>query len=182
MQTRFSEELEKVVDYAREEAMRTGHYAIGAEHLMLGLLRHGNNAACDALEAEGMDLDLLKATLDARILREECIPYTDIEDIYLSREAQNILSMAVFEASRTGLEEVGADALLLAIARAEGNPCCDILAASGIDGAKLSSRLGATGTHSSWPVQCSEEDLENALLFGLDRISNYIDNDIKTFS
>lgn len=181
MQTRFSKELDKVVDYAREEAMRTGYYAIETEHLLLGILRHSDNPACEALEAEGMDLDLLKNTLDASILREDSIPYNESDDIFLSRDAQNMLSLAIFEASRTGAQEAGAGELLLAIAHSEDNPCVRILTANGIDGTRLISRLSAARTSPACET-CSEKDLNNALLFGLDRISNYIDNDIKTFS
>ena len=36
MQIRISEELNTILLYARDEAMRTGSYAIGADHLMLG--------------------------------------------------------------------------------------------------------------------------------------------------
>lgn len=180
MQIRFSDELEKVVEYAREEAMRTGYYAIGTEHLMLGMLRHERNSACDALSAEGMDLEQLKIRLDAQILREESIPYSEIDDVFLSRDAQNALSMAIFEASETGTEEAGAGELLLAIARCEEGTCRGLLAASGIDRARIAARLGARGFIRQAGSKPSEADLENALLFGLDRISNFIDDDTKT--
>ena len=49
MKMRIAEELNDIVKYAREEAMRTGSYGIGVDHLMLGLLRHAENNACRAL-------------------------------------------------------------------------------------------------------------------------------------
>lgn len=182
MQTRFSDELEKVVEYAREEAMRTGYYAIGTEHLMLGVLRHARNAACEALEAEGMDLDLLKSSLDAQILREESIPFNEIDEVFLSREAQNTLSLAIVEASKLDLEEAGAGDLLLAITGNEFNPCCGILATSGIDRGRLAARLSNRGTARSLSSVPYGKDLEKALLIGLEKIGQYLDNDTKTFS
>ena len=181
MQIRFSDELEKVVEYARDEAMRTGYYAICTEHLLLGMLRHENNAACEALSAEGLDLDILKRRIDAQILRGESIPYEEMDEVGLSREAENTLSLAILEASISDRQEAGAGELLLAIERSEGNPCRDILSKSGIDRARLLTRLRTDreGEKASTP---SRKDLQNALLFGLERVGNFIDNDTKIYS
>ena len=43
MEIRISEELNSIINYAREEAMRTGSYGIGPDHLFLGIIRHGDN-------------------------------------------------------------------------------------------------------------------------------------------
>jgi len=45
MEIRISDELNDIIRYARDEAMRTGSYGIGPDHLFLGVLRHGDNAA-----------------------------------------------------------------------------------------------------------------------------------------
>lgn len=182
MQTRFSEELEKVVDYARDEAMRTGYYAICTEHLLLGVLRHCNNSACRALEASGMDLDILKRRIDAQILRSESIPYDAQDDIFLSRDAQNALSLTILEASLRGIEQAGAADLLLAITKCESCPCRDIFLASGISHDSLLSLLAADPTPEGELQEPSEEDMRNAILFGLDRIGNYLDTDTKIAS
>ena len=38
MEIKVTEELNRIINYAREEAMRTGSYGIGPDHLMLGLI------------------------------------------------------------------------------------------------------------------------------------------------
>lgn len=43
MQVTLSEEINSIVSYARDEAMRTGSYVIETDHLLLGLLRHADN-------------------------------------------------------------------------------------------------------------------------------------------
>ena len=43
MQLQVSDELNLVIKYAREEAMRTGSYGIGPDHLFLGLIRQEEN-------------------------------------------------------------------------------------------------------------------------------------------
>ena len=45
MEIRISDELNDIIRYARDEAMRTGSYSIGPDHPFLGILRHGDNAA-----------------------------------------------------------------------------------------------------------------------------------------
>ena len=45
---KISKEFDAIVGFAREEAMRTGSYSIEADHLFLGILRHGGNAAVEA--------------------------------------------------------------------------------------------------------------------------------------
>ena len=39
MDAKFSPELNDVLSYSREEALRLGHAAIGTEHLLLGIIR-----------------------------------------------------------------------------------------------------------------------------------------------
>ena len=45
----ISDELNAIINYSRDEAMRTGSYGIAPDHLFLGIIRHGENTAADAL-------------------------------------------------------------------------------------------------------------------------------------
>jgi ATP-dependent Clp protease ATP-binding subunit ClpC len=47
---RFTEGGQKVITLAMEEAHRLGHNYLGTEHILLGILREGNNLAVQALE------------------------------------------------------------------------------------------------------------------------------------
>jgi len=47
----------KVVEYAMEEATNLNHNYVGTEHLLLGLLREGENVAAIVLTALGLDLE-----------------------------------------------------------------------------------------------------------------------------
>ena len=49
MTIRISEELNLILNFSREEAMRTGSYGIGPDHMMLGIIRHCDNQACEIL-------------------------------------------------------------------------------------------------------------------------------------
>lgn len=117
MEISISDELNLIVQYSREEAMRTGSYGIGADHLLLGILRHGDNAACTALRGLGADPEYMKRFIDLHVFRQGAVPFSDIDQIVLSRGAQSLLNLTLLEAARLGHPEAGAVHLLLAISR-----------------------------------------------------------------
>jgi hypothetical protein len=51
-----SQQADRVLDLAREEADRFGHRYLGSEHLVLGVLRDGGSGASLVLEVHGVDL------------------------------------------------------------------------------------------------------------------------------
>jgi hypothetical protein len=61
--TQRSEQADRVLDLAREEADRFGHRYLGPEHLVLGVLRDGGSGASRALEAVGVTLTSARAAL-----------------------------------------------------------------------------------------------------------------------
>jgi hypothetical protein len=63
MADRFSGQVGRVMDLARDEADRFGHRYVGPEHLLLGLLRDGSNHAAGMLQARGVDLAAARAAL-----------------------------------------------------------------------------------------------------------------------
>ena len=50
----------RVLELAVDEARRLGHYYIGTEHLLLGLVREGQGIAAGILETLGIDLDKVR--------------------------------------------------------------------------------------------------------------------------
>ena len=121
MEIRISEELNSIINYAREEAMRTGSYGIGPDHLFLGIIRHGDNPGCTTLRGLGADLNSMKAFIDSRIFTNEQIPYSELENITFSRSSQNVLNITVLEAGRMKCKEALTQDLLLALCRATGS-------------------------------------------------------------
>ena len=100
MQLKVTEDLNLVIKYAREEAMRTGSYGIGPDHLFLGIIRHEENPAFKALQDLAIEPADLKTFIDQRIFTNETIPYEQIDNISFSRQAQNVLSRCT--CARTG--------------------------------------------------------------------------------
>lgn len=121
MELRIADELNGVIKYARDEAMRTGSMTIEPDHLFLGMVRHGENAAARAIKETGIDLADFKEFIDSRIFRPGQIPYSEIDNITFSRQTQNVLSLAVLEARKFESAEASSQHLLLALCRSTGS-------------------------------------------------------------
>lgn len=117
MEIGISDELNSIVNYSREEAIRTGSYGIAPDHLFLGILRHRENTAADALRGLGTDIEEMKQFIDGRIFTNEHIPYSDIDKATFSRGAQNVLSITILEATRVSSAKASSQHLLLALSR-----------------------------------------------------------------
>ena len=116
-QLQVSDDLNIIIRYAREEAMRTGSYGIGPDHLLLGIIRHEDNHAFRCLQSLGIEPAELKAFIEERIFTNETIPFEQLEHINFSRQAQNVLSITVMEAARMKSPAADSQHLLLALCR-----------------------------------------------------------------
>lgn len=137
MEIKISEELNSIIRYAREEAMRTGSYGIGPDHLFLGMMRHLENNACKVLGGLGIDIDGFKRFIDSHIFTNESIPYPEADKISFTRYAQNVLSITVMEASKMSASEATSLHLLLALCRTTENYGQAYLRQNGVDYGRL---------------------------------------------
>lgn len=117
MEIRISKELNVIINFARDEAMRTGSYGISPDHLFLGIIRHKDNEAARILQALGVDLDEFKQFIDGKIRTDKYIPFSEFEKVSLSRGAYNILSLTILEATRNMTGIVRPEHLLLALCK-----------------------------------------------------------------
>ncbi|CAA7039330.1 unnamed protein product [Microthlaspi erraticum] len=53
----FTPRAKRVLEFSLEEARQLGHYYIGTEHLLLGILREGEGVAARVLKSLGLDLN-----------------------------------------------------------------------------------------------------------------------------
>jgi ATP-dependent Clp protease ATP-binding subunit ClpA len=63
----FTPEAKKLLQLSLREAMQLGHNYIGTEHILLGLLRDGDNAAVQALVRLGIDLSQVRQAVIGRV-------------------------------------------------------------------------------------------------------------------
>lgn len=121
MELKSTKKLSISLRNAHDEAIRTGYRAVGADHLMLGLLRQGDNSATRILSELGIDIKELKKEIDSRIFRKEAISYNELEKIPLSKVAKSVFQSAVYDSLRYESEYTGCAHLLMAIV--ESNQC-----------------------------------------------------------
>ena len=165
MQIQISDQLNGIIKYAREEAMRTGSYGIGPDHLFLGIIRHEENTAFEVLRGLGVEPADLKSFIDGRIFTNETIPYAEIDHINFSRQAQNVLSITVMEATRMKSPEAAPHHLLLALCRTTDSYGQAYLRARGVDYGRMLSFMENEGLlrvqQEEPPSQGSEEEDED---------------------
>ena len=145
MQIQISDALNGIIKYAREEAMRTGSYGIGPDHLFLGIIRHEENTAFQVLQGLGVEPAELKSFIDSRIFTNETIPYSEIDHINFSRQAQNVLSITVMEATRLKSQEAAPHHLLLALCRTTDSYGQAFLRSRGVDYGRMLSFMESEG-------------------------------------
>lgn len=145
MQMKISEELSKIIEFSRDEALRTGSYGIGPDHLFLGIIRHGENMAFQAIRDLGADTDALKKFIDERVNTNEQIPYSEIDKITYSRGAQSVLTLTIMEAQRAKAEEASSQHLLLALCRSTGSYGQAYLRSIGVDYGRLLAYMEKNG-------------------------------------
>ncbi len=121
MEISISDELNSIINFSREEAMRTGSYGISPDHLFLGILRHRENTAVDALRGTMIEIDEMKQFIDEKIFTNEHIPYEEIDKITFSRSTQNVLSFTILEATRLRSAQASSQHLLLALCKVENS-------------------------------------------------------------
>ncbi len=112
---RYSERSQRVIVLAQEESRRRGTGFVGTNHLMLGLLREGAGIAPKALQALGIDLDVLRQKVEA-LLPEPKFPGGGPEgEIQFTPNGKAlIMEHAVAAARALGHQYVGTEHLLLA--------------------------------------------------------------------
>lgn len=119
MQLQLSEDLNDIISYAKEEAIRLGSYTITTDHLILGILRHGDNPASASLHKMGINLFELKKSIEEKIKKTEIIPLDNADRIILSKASENALKVMYLEARAMRKHQPDAGHLLLAILRGQ---------------------------------------------------------------
>ena len=131
MKNNYSERLMDVIEYSREEAGRLQNSYIGPEHLMLGIIREGENKAYELLEDLHVDPFTIKKLIEQEIKNTIDMGY-DAQEITVSKTTDRVLRMSVDEAHRFQHEEAGTEHLLLAILKEDYNVAARILKDSGL--------------------------------------------------
>ncbi|MEI8226510.1 MAG: Clp protease N-terminal domain-containing protein, partial [Bacteroidota bacterium] len=119
MDSQFSQRVKDILGYSKEEAIRLGNSHISPEHLFLGILRDGESVAIEILINQGIDLLVLKGSLEKSIKVESPVSVADHEVIPLLRSTERILKLVYLEAKALKSSTIDTEHLLLAILKDE---------------------------------------------------------------
>ncbi|MEC8611261.1 MAG: ATP-dependent Clp protease ATP-binding subunit [Bacteroidota bacterium] len=97
MDSKFSQRLNDVMSYSREEALRLGHTSIGPEHFLLGIIRDGKGSAIMILKALEVDLLALRKVIEASIRSNETSNFSNSNHLELKKQAAKAVKLANLE-------------------------------------------------------------------------------------
>src|SRR6266480_7493846 len=103
---KFTERARKVLSLAREEAQSFQHNYIGTEHLLLGLLREGEDVAAPVLSNLEVDLNQVRSTIEAIIGRGDRIV---LGQVGLTPRSKKVIELAVDEAKHLNHRFIGTE-------------------------------------------------------------------------
>ena len=167
MEYRLSDKLNTILSLSKEEAERLTSPEVNAEHLLLGMLRDGQNKAVELLSRMGVDLTELRARLESvQVATDTVSDKVPIEKIALSVAVTRLLRISMLEARLQKKEEVEAEHLLLAIARDRTSSTANILSQYDVDYRGLLAQLNGTGTEiqMGMGLDSDEDDEDDELL------------------
>jgi ATP-dependent Clp protease ATP-binding subunit ClpC len=127
MESKFSNRVKEVISLSREEALRLGHDFIGAEHLLLGMIREGDGVAIGLLKKLGVSLDEVRLTIEQATKGSATNNVKNLQNIPLTRQSEKVLKITYLEAKIFKSPLIGTEHLLLSILRDEDNVATQIL-------------------------------------------------------
>jgi ATP-dependent Clp protease ATP-binding subunit ClpC len=118
MDAKFSPRVKDMISFSREEALRLSNEFVGAEHLLLGLIRLNEGTAIHLLNEFNTDLKKLKTDLDM-ILSKSSVPNLLNTNLPLLKQTENIIKQSYLEAKQFKSSVIGTEHMLLTILRYE---------------------------------------------------------------
>lgn len=159
MDSQFSQRVKDILGYSKEEAIRLGNSHISPEHLFLGILRNGEGIAVETLINQGIDLMVLKGSLEKSIKVENPVSVADSEVIPLLRSTERILKLVYLEAKALKSPVIDSEHLLLAILKDENTLVTRFLSELDVDyqSVKRMVEAGAPGARADFPREEDDE-------------------------
>jgi len=127
MDNNFSTQVKEIISFSREEALRLSNDFIGTEHLLLGLIREGDNAAIKLLKGFNVDIFELKKEIELAIKDKTGKNIANINSLPLTRQAEKVIRVTVLEAKSLKSNLVETEHLMLSILKNKENIATQIL-------------------------------------------------------
>ena len=113
MNLNFSQRINDVIGFSKEEAERLGNPYISPEHLLLGLIREGEGTAIEILDQLQVDFGNIKQTIESKLRTN--VVLENAEHIPLLKSTERILRLIYLEARSVKSKKINTGHLLLAL-------------------------------------------------------------------
>jgi ATP-dependent Clp protease ATP-binding subunit ClpC len=153
MDTLLTDKARRVMELAEQEVRRFNHESIGAEHVLLGLIKDGSGVAAHVLENFGVD--------PVELLREVEDQLRKLPEPPLSK---NIIDFAIEEAHNLNHNYVGTEHLLLSLLREHEGNAARLLAIHGItlDGVRKEIKRTFEDIERAYKVRANKPESEQS--------------------
>ncbi len=159
MDNNFSAQVKEIISYSREEALRLGNDFIGTEHLVLGLIRDGENTAIKILKSLNVDLYELRKEIEVAVKDKTGKNIANINSLPLTKQAEKVIRITVLEAKAHKSVMVESEHLMLSILKNKENIATQILSQFDVDYDIFKNELGfVTSTPPSAEFSDENED------------------------
>ncbi|MEO8110269.1 MAG: ATP-dependent Clp protease ATP-binding subunit [Ginsengibacter sp.] len=158
MDNNFSAQVKEIISYSREEALRLGNDFIGTEHLVLGLIRDGENTAIKILKAFNVDLYELRKEIELAVKDKTGKNIANINSLPLTKQAEKVIRITVLEAKANKSPLVESEHLMLSILKNKENIATQILNQFDVDYDMFKNELGYVKTDPKAEFQDDEGD------------------------
>ncbi len=125
---RLTRRARQALHFANEEAQALNHSYVGAEHILLGLVREGAGVAAWVLDDMGVRLIQARETVAALV---DVGSGEQRSSQQLSNSARSVIAYAMQEADRLGHTYVGTEHLLLGLLRDTESVAIEVLSRMG---------------------------------------------------
>jgi ATP-dependent Clp protease ATP-binding subunit ClpC len=142
MDNNFSAQVKEIISYSREEALRLGNDFIGTEHLLLGLIRDGENTAIKVLKQLNVDLYELRKEVELAVKDKTGKNIANINSLPLTKQAEKVIRVTVLEAKALKSPLVETEHLMLSILKNKENIATQILNQYDVDYENFKNELG----------------------------------------
>jgi ATP-dependent Clp protease ATP-binding subunit ClpC len=165
MEAKFSKRVKDVITLSREEALRLGNDYIGAEHLMLGMIREGEGVALGILKKLGVIIEDLKLSLEQVTKTSEESSVKNPTSIPLTKQSEKVLKITYLEARIFKSDTIGTEHLLLSILRDNDSVATQIMGKHHINYESVKEMLDYQGGNPQASSDMDEPD-DTAKLYG----------------
>jgi ATP-dependent Clp protease ATP-binding subunit ClpC len=142
MDQNFSTQVRNIISYSREEALRLGNDFINVEHLVLGIIREGENTVVNILKSLNVDLYEFRKELELAVKDKTGKAVTNANSVPLTKQAEKVIRVTLLEAKSFKSPQVETEHLMLSILKHKENVATQLLLQYDVDYDSFRNELG----------------------------------------